>query len=116
MIMSRLLKMRERKPSADESKRYVTIDKTKNEEFEIYHVNDLSKSDRAEMWLTVQDIMETKRQYTTIVRMMMKSKEPLEETDECCCRGLGKFFVQRSLARRVIGTNHILHRCNPLLI
>jgi hypothetical protein len=94
-MMSRMLKRRERKLSADESKRYVTIDKTKYEEYQMYHVNDLSKSDRAEMWLTVQDVMETKRQYATIaVRMLMKSKEPLEETDEYCCRGLGKFFVQ----------------------
>jgi hypothetical protein len=93
-MMSPMLNRRERKLSADESKRYVTIDKTKNEEFEIYHVNDLSKSDREEMWLTVQDVMETKRQYATIVQMMMKSKEPLEETDECCCRGLGKLFVR----------------------
>ena len=91
-MMSPMLNRWERKLSADESKRYVTIDKTKNEEFEIYHVNDLSKSDREEMWLTVQDVMETKRQYATIVQMMMKSKEPLEETDECCCRGLGKLF------------------------
>ncbi len=93
-MMSPMLNRWERKLSADESKRYVTIDKTKNEEFEIYHVNDLSKSDREEMWLTVQDVMETKRQYATIVQMMMKSKEPLEETDECCCRGLGKLFVR----------------------
>jgi hypothetical protein len=89
-----MLKMSERKPSANKTKRGVTIDETKNEVFEIYHINELSKEDKAVIWLTLGDVVETKRQYQIIVRMMMKSKEPLEETDECCCRGLGKSFVR----------------------
>lgn len=96
-MMALILRAAGSTASEAEVRRCVTIDEAKNEIVEIYHINELSQSDRAEIWLTAQDVMETKKQYTKIVRMMMRSHEPLEETDECCCRGLGKIIFSFTL-------------------
>ena len=75
---------------ATPGKRRVHFNESKNKVYDIYHVNDLSSWERARIWLQVEDCIEIKKRYTVIVRMMMKSKEPLEETDEICPRGLGE--------------------------
>ena len=56
---------------------------------EIPHLNDLSDEEVNEVWLAQEDYVDTKRAYTRIVQMMMRSREPIEETDEICTRGLG---------------------------
>jgi hypothetical protein len=59
---------------------------------EIPHLNDLSDEDINAVWLSPEGFMETKKAYSKIVQMMMRSREPIEETDEICTRGLGKFM------------------------
>jgi hypothetical protein len=72
------------------NKRSITIDISKNTVKKIYHVNDLTDEEVRDLWLTPVEFMETKKQYTAVVRMMMKSREPLPETEQFSCRGLGK--------------------------
>ncbi len=76
------------------NKRSITIDTSKNTVRNIYHVNDLADEELRDIWLTPEEFMETKKQYTAVVRMMMKSREPLPETEQFSCRGLGKLFFR----------------------
>jgi hypothetical protein len=57
---------------------------------EIPHLNNISLEEIRATWLQPDEIKATKTAYTEIVRMMMKSREPIEDTDELCTRGLGK--------------------------
>jgi len=69
----------------------VRFDLARNTEKSIVHIDDLSPDEINSIWLSATDFMETKKQYTVIVRMMMKSRgKSIKETDEICCRGLGK--------------------------
>jgi hypothetical protein len=60
---------------------------------EIPHLSDLSEEEINAVWLTPEEFMETKKAYSKIVQMMMRSREPIEETDEICTRGLGTFIL-----------------------
>jgi hypothetical protein len=60
---------------------------------EIPHLTDLSDEEVNAVWLAPEDYIETKRVYSRIVQMMMRSREPIEETDEICTRGLGTFLI-----------------------
>jgi hypothetical protein len=84
--MRRILK----KDRGTSKKRSITIDLSKNTVKNIYHVNDLTDEEVGDLWLTPMEFMETKKQYTIVVRMMMKSRVPLPETEQFSCRGLGK--------------------------
>lgn len=57
---------------------------------EIPHLNNMPLEQIHATWLQPDEILETKKAYTEIVRMMMKAREPIEDTDELCTRGLGK--------------------------
>jgi hypothetical protein len=72
--------------------RKIRFDFSKNTECETIHVNDLSGEEKDLLWITAVEFMETKKQYTAVVRTMMKSRDAIQETDEICCRGLGKTF------------------------
>lgn len=60
---------------------------------EIPHLNDLSDEEVNAVWLTPENFLETKKGYTQIVQMMMRSREPIEESDDICTRGLGTFML-----------------------
>jgi hypothetical protein len=82
-----------KKKLAKSSTRSVTFDFSKNTVQEMYHVNDLSVTDIETIWVSAEDLLATKKDYTAVVRRMMRSREPLEETEDFCCRGLGKLVL-----------------------
>jgi hypothetical protein len=88
--MRRILKT-DRGAKDTSKKRPITIDISKNTVKSIYHVSDLTDEEVRAFWLTQEEFLETKKQYTAVVRMMMKSREPLPETEQFSCRGLGKW-------------------------
>lgn len=60
---------------------------------EIPHLSDFSDEEVNAIWLSPQDFIDTKKAYSKIVQMMMRSVQPLAETDEICTRGLGTFLL-----------------------
>ena len=76
-------------PPTVESKRRIRFDLQRNVVFHIWHVSELTSQELMDIWITAEEFMATKKDYTNVVRMMMKSREPLEETEELTCRGLG---------------------------
>ena len=58
-------------------------------------ISDMSIEEKDSYWITPIEFAESKNQSAMILRMMMKchseNQQQLQETDEICCRGLGKF-------------------------
>jgi hypothetical protein len=71
----------------------LTFDLSKNRVHEIEHCNDLNPEQA--VWITPDEYAEYKQAFLVIVRKMMKSKGPVEETENVCCRGLGTFLTAK---------------------
>ena len=60
-------------------------------------ISDMSIEEKDSYWITPIEFAESKNQSAMILRMMMKchsqNQQQLQETDEICCRGLGKFLI-----------------------
>jgi hypothetical protein len=81
--------------------RKVTIDLSKNTSQEIIHRAEMTDDYMKAVWLTAQDFKEIKKDFTATIRSMMKvNSEQLEETNECSCRGLGKYWFSQHAERR----------------
>jgi len=63
------------------------------------HVKDIPDAEKDLLWITAVEFMEAKKQYTEIVRMMMRSRQTLQETEDICCRGL-EFRTKEGARRR----------------
>ena len=75
-----------------ESKHKVRFDESINTKYEIFRAKELTREERAKIWITREDLLQNKKESGVIAQTMMRSKEPVEETEEFCCRGLGKFL------------------------
>jgi hypothetical protein len=67
----------------------VAFDISMNTIHEVEHRNDIDEEQRSAVWLRQEEYAEIKQTFLVIVRKMMRSTEPVEETDEISCRGLG---------------------------
>ena len=82
------------KPFAEESLRRtkkVTFSLV-NEIYDVLHLQDLTDEEINARWRSEEEHLETKRAYTVIVRLMMKTCDGfVEDDEENCTRGLGTF-------------------------
>ena len=81
-----------KKSSTKNSSRKVTMNSSVHYR-EIRHINEFSQEEIKALWISPEEQQESKKAYTVIVRAMMRSATPLEETDDVCTRGLGMLLV-----------------------
>ena len=70
----------------------VRFDLEKSTVYPHLSLNDVTEEEFENMWVTVEELMESKKDYVAVVRKMMKTMGEFQETEDCCPRGLGKCF------------------------
>ena len=82
---------------ATSMKKIFRFDLSKSIIYPHYCLEDLSDEEFRNMWITDEEFMAFKKEYVTIVRMMMKTIGEFPETENCCPRGLGTLPLSLSL-------------------